>query len=159
MHLTTDYVALYIVIVVFILLLILRRLPSIDGFERFLHALDSRGGNIAILVSITFWSSVQALKMFWHLIYLTQTNMIKGNEGVINVAQTFVVSNLATVFIGALIKTLTGNNELAQPINSPPSTLTSKVPLIPASGSGSTITNGTTTIAPQDPATPPTGTV
>jgi len=112
-----DFYGFAMFFLTLVILLWFKRLPSIDSYERFLHSLDSRGGNILILTGLTWYSASQAIKLFWHLIYLVHDGKLQGNDGVTQVAISFVTTTLAGGFSGALIKTLTG---MSDPITIPP---------------------------------------
>lgn len=144
MNFNSDYLPAYGLLFIFISLLWFKKLPSTEGWREFLHSLDSKGGNVLILVLFSLYSATQSIKLLWHLIYLVQKGQLKGDEGVTQVAVAFVTTNLASGFIGALIKTLTGSNELE-----PTVTVTGGTNATTISS-----TTSSTSITPADPATP-----
>lgn len=83
------------------------RLPSMHAFKDFADTIDSAGGNIILLTLLTVWSIKIAMQFFYHLLALPADQFDKANS-IITAGITYVQGGLSGVFIGALVKTLTG---------------------------------------------------
>lgn len=102
------------------------RLPSMNSFKDFADIINTAGGNIILLSLLTVWSIKIAMQFFYHLLALPPEQFDKASS-IVTAGITYVQGGLSGMFIGALIKTLTGGkaNGVQQPD-------TLKVGLVPA---------------------------
>jgi hypothetical protein len=115
MHMTLDYLSGLICFVVLLVLMAAKRLPSPEGFDHFLGALNSKGGNIAILTLFTYISFVKASLMFYHLLDMVKANQLQQDNSFALMGLQFLTTSAFGLFAGALINTLTGATVKAPP--------------------------------------------
>ena len=104
MHLSPDYMLLLMFVLGFTILLVFGKLPSADSFERVIHALNSRGGNILILSLFTLLSFEGALR----LIYFILTHNVAETNPAISIGVSFVTGTAFGGFSSTLYKAMTG---------------------------------------------------
>jgi len=94
------------------------KLPSMATFKEFADIINTAGGNILLLTLLTVWSIKIAMQFFYHLLALPQDQFDKASS-IITAGITFVQGGLTGMFIGALIKTLTGGKANGNPPPAP----------------------------------------
>ncbi len=102
------------------------RLPSMTAFKDFADIINTAGGNIILLALLTVWSIKIAMQFFYHLLGMPPEQFDKASS-IVTAGITYVQGGLSGMFIGALIKTLTGGKA-----NGAPAPDTLKVGLVPA---------------------------
>lgn len=112
----------------YLLLNFANRLPSMTAFKDFADIINTAGGNIILLALLTVWSIKIAMQFFYHLLALPPEQFDKASS-IVTAGITYVQGGLSGMFIGALIKTLTGGKANGTP---PPVPDTLKVGLVPA---------------------------
>jgi hypothetical protein len=120
-----QYSLIAALIVSYLMLSFANKLPSMKAFKDFADTIDSAGGNIILLTLLTVWSIKIAMQFFYHLLGLPADQFDKANS-IITAGITYVQGGLSGMFIGALIKTLTGGkaNGGGGPPTQVPDTLT-----------------------------------
>jgi hypothetical protein len=108
------YIALGIVLAVYLLLAFTRRLPSMQSFKDLADVVNTAGGHILLLSVFTLFS----IRIAMHFIYFTMTlggDTISKAQAEISVGIAFVTGTLAGTFIGALLKTMSGGKANGTP--------------------------------------------
>ena len=103
-----DYLAGIVVLIMVFLLIILKRMPSVEGFEHFLASLNSKGGNIAILTLFTYIAMVQTVRWFYHILGMVTAHQLTESNSIATLGAQFLTTTVFGMFAGALISTLTG---------------------------------------------------
>lgn len=113
-------------ILALILLLLLmqwkNKLPSSDSVNKFFGALDSRGGNILILGSFSFYFFRHAIYLFYNLFSLERGGYIKQDDAFALMSLQFVTATAFGGAFGAMLKTMTGDTPQIK-INPPEATI------------------------------------
>lgn len=102
-----QYVLIAALLGSYLFLTVINKLPSMRAFKDFADTIDSAGGNIILLTLLTVWSIKIAMQFFYHLLALPADQFGKA-DSIITAGITYVQGGLSGMFIGALIKTLTG---------------------------------------------------
>ena len=110
----------------YLILSFANRLPSMQAFKDFADTINTAGGNIILLSLLTIWSIKIAMQFFYHLLGLPPDQFDKVSS-IATAGITYVQGGLSGMFIGALIKTLTGGKA-----NGGPPADTLKVGFVPA---------------------------
>lgn len=104
-------------IIVFVTLVILfanNKLPTIDGFARFVALADSKGGNILILLILTMWTITMSVRFGYYAIHALHAAQVSGtppsSDAVYQVILTWLTGSVSSGFMGALIKTMSGEH-------------------------------------------------
>jgi hypothetical protein len=121
-----QYVLIGSLIASYLVLSFANRLPSMSSFKEFADIINSAGGNILLLTLLTVWSIKIAMQFFYHLLGMDATQFDKASS-IVTAGITFVQGGLSGMFIGALIKTLSGGKA----VNGPPAPDTLRVDLTP----------------------------
>jgi hypothetical protein len=111
-----QYTLIAALILCYMVLSFANRLPSMNAFKEFADIINSSGGNIILLSLLTVWSIKIAMQFFYHLLGLPAEQFDKANS-IITAGITYVQGGLSGMFIGALIKTLTGGKAVNGPPN------------------------------------------
>jgi hypothetical protein len=115
-----QYALIAAIMVSYLVLAFANRLPSMNSFKEFADIINSSGGNIILLVLLTVWSIKISMQFFYHLLGMPIEAFDKASS-IITAGITYVQGGLSGMFIGALIKTLTGGKAVN---GSAPDTLT-----------------------------------
>jgi hypothetical protein len=120
-----QYALIAAIMLSYLVLSFANRLPSMNSFKEFADIINSAGGNIILLALLTVWSIKIAMQFFYHILALPPDQFDKASS-IITAGITYVQGGLSGMFLGALIKTLTGGK--ANGIPSPtPDKLTASV--------------------------------
>lgn len=111
-----------------------KRLPDLHSFVTLLDALNTRGGNIFILVVLTVLSGGASIRMFYYVIELSRNGNIQQDNVYTIQAIGWLSTGLTGGFIGALLKTMTGESSP----NANPTVMTTTVRQDPST---TTVTN------------------
>ena len=103
-----DYFAGILFILMLFTLLLLNKLPTPEGFEHFLSALNSKGGNILILSVFTYIFSIQTIRWFYRLLEMVAEHQLNEANAIATLGAQFLTTTAFGMFAGALISTLTG---------------------------------------------------
>jgi predicted small integral membrane protein len=99
----------------FVVLLWKNKLPSIEGFSQFVQLADTRGGNIIILSVFTFISLVWAIRFGYYSIHAINRAIATGAapppDTAIQLMMSWLTGSVSSGFMGALIKTMTGEHK------------------------------------------------
>lgn len=118
-----GYAALLVILVTYLLLSFMNKLPSMDSFRNFADTINSAGGHILLLSLFTLLSIKIAMQFFYHVLGLPGDTITKA-EATISVGMAFVQGTLAGTFIGALLKTMSGGKANGNLPADKPDTLT-----------------------------------
>ena len=102
-----DYLVFAVFIAIYLFLVLTNKLPSIESFSKFVAVFNSVGGNILLLALFTFYAIRIAMRMFYHLLNLSEAVMSK-DQAIVTAVIAFVTGTLVGNFSGALLKTMTG---------------------------------------------------
>lgn len=103
------------------------KLPSMNSFKEFADIINTAGGNIILLALLAVWSIKIAMQFFYHILALPPDQFDKASS-IITAGITYVQGGLSGMFIGALIKTLTGGKANGVPAAVPDKLTASVVP-------------------------------
>jgi hypothetical protein len=109
-----QYLLIAALLVSYLVLAFAGKLPSMTAFKEFADIINSSGGNILLLTLLTVWSIKIAMQFFYHLLGLPADQFDKANS-IITAGITYVQGGLSGMFIGALLKTLTGGKAATPP--------------------------------------------
>jgi len=104
-----DALILFAFVGIWLVLVLTRRSPSISSFREFVNLLNSRGGNILILMAATFYAFRAAMRLFYHVIGMISEGKLDEKSAVMMMALAFVTGTVFGQFSGALLKTMTGH--------------------------------------------------
>src|SRR6266478_4887379 len=113
-----QYSLIAAIMLSYLVLSFANRLPSMSSFKEFADIINSSGGNIILLVLLTVWSIKIAMQFFYHLLAMPVDEFDKASS-FITAGITYVQGGLSGMFIGALIKTLTGGKAVNGPSGGP----------------------------------------
>jgi hypothetical protein len=102
-----DYYAIAFVMFVYVLLALSNKLPSMSVFKEFTDTINTAGGHILILLSMTIWATRLTMRLFFHILSISSDTITK-QDALINMFLTFCTTSLIMLPMGALIKTMTG---------------------------------------------------
>lgn len=116
---TTSYILLHnveliVVIVGFLLLLLANRLPSAQGFSQFVGVMNSRGGNILILLGMVVYFTGKGIQLFYYALELIRYKQLTPDNAILLMGLTWITSQMGGGAMGALLKTMTGSDSLAR---------------------------------------------
>jgi hypothetical protein len=109
-----QYILIGSLILSYLVLSFAGRLPSMSSFKEFADIINSAGGNILLLTLLTVWSIKIAMQFFYHLLGMDPAQFDKASS-IVTAGITFVQGGLSGMFIGALIKTLSGGKAVNGP--------------------------------------------
>jgi hypothetical protein len=102
-----QYALIAAIMASYLVLSFANRLPTMNSFKEFADIINTAGGNIILLSLLAMWSIKIAMQFFYHLLALDPAQFDKSSS-IITAGITYVQGGLSGMFIGALIKTLTG---------------------------------------------------
>jgi hypothetical protein len=102
-----QYALIAAIIGSYLLLSFANKLPTMNSFKEFADIINTAGGNILLLSLLTVWSIKIAMQFFYHLLGMDPAQFDKASS-IVTAGITYVQGGLSGMFIGALIKTLTG---------------------------------------------------
>lgn len=105
-----DEATFWAMLLSLLLLLLSRRLPAMESFERLVHLLDSRGGNIALLSVLTWMFFLSGMRLIYRLLEMVSNKTLTPENAIAQVGLVFVTGTAFGGAFGALLKTLTGTN-------------------------------------------------
>jgi len=85
------------------------KIPSIETISRFVEVLNTKGGNILILLFMSVIGAFATLRMFYYLTQLSVDGKLQQDNAYALMALAFLTNQLTGAFIGALLKTMTGD--------------------------------------------------
>ena len=113
-HLSPEYLTGLLILAAIVILSLAKKLPSAEGFDHFLHALDSRGGNLLLLAIFTFVSYEGSIK----LIYFVINHNVSQNPATI-AGISWVTGAAFGGFSSTLFKAMSGQNGTMKKPDSP----------------------------------------
>lgn len=120
-----HYVGITILVLLYCLFLYLDRLPSMDSLQKFVTMLDTKGGNIAVLVLLAFYFFHDAQVMYYLVLDKIKDGTITADNGIALNGLMFATGAFSGVS-GALLKVMSG----ADPKPSPGTTVTEKTAVV-----------------------------
>ena len=132
-----DAMLIGIFLAAWIFLRLKDKAPSVNEIRDFANIWNSRGGNIVILVGLTVYSLRIAIRLIYHLIELSSSGKLDPTNAIVAVAIAYVTGQVSGAFMGALLKTMTGNEGgTSVPPETAPSTTISTSTVTSSSGTG-----------------------
>lgn len=104
-----------LVVIGYIYLARIGRLPAVESIRKFTSMLDDKGGNILVLGLFSCWFFVVTVKLFYHAITMISNGQIKADDAILLMALNTVSSSAFGTCFGALLKTLSGALTVAPP--------------------------------------------
>lgn len=101
--------AILLTIVGLFILLWFDKMPSVESFTRLLEALNTRGGNILLLLAGTIIGAASSLRLFYYIIQLCVDGKLQQDNVYGIMSLTFITGTITGNFMGALLKTMTGS--------------------------------------------------
>ncbi len=85
------------------------RMPSVQGWHSFVDSLNSRGGNIFILVVLSIWLFKHSMNLFYYVMGKMNAASLGPQDAPTMMALQFVTGSAGAAF-GALLKTMTSQD-------------------------------------------------
>ncbi len=103
-------IAIFIVVALgFFVLAAIGRLPSLDSWVHFLESFNTKGGNLFLLSMFTLLFSTISIRSYLYIIDLSVHGQVQqDNTYALQMVQ-WVTGGLTIGFMGALLKTMTGD--------------------------------------------------
>lgn len=122
-----EYAVMITFLVVYLLMMFSKNLPSMAAFKDFTDTINSAGGHIILLALFSFFSiRITMHYIFW--VIALPGDVVTKSQATIAVGLTTVTSGFSGTFIGALLKTMSGGKANGNtPSNGAPDTLTATV--------------------------------
>lgn len=112
-----EWIALGIFLAVLVALQIFNKLPKLDSIKSLIAVMDSKGGNISVLVVMSIFFFWSGMKMFYVLLSMMQAKTLTADNAFALMGLQFVTGTAFGGAFGALLKTMTGTEPHAE---SPP---------------------------------------
>jgi hypothetical protein len=109
-----------LVLVIFLVLWLLGRLPGIDQFRQFANAADTRGGNIAILAGLSVFFFCVGIGFSYYVVDLLEDKTITPDNTMVMLLIQWITGTAFGGTMGALIKTLNSERRNGSNGNSKP---------------------------------------
>jgi hypothetical protein len=109
-----------LVLVIFLALWLLGRLPGIDQFRQFANAADTRGGNIAILAGLSVFFFCVGIGFSYYVVDLLEDKTITPDNTMVMLLIQWITGTAFGGTMGALIKTLNSERRNGSNGNSKP---------------------------------------
>lgn len=90
------------------------RVPKIESIKQFFEALNTKGGNILILLVMSVVGAFATTRMFYYLVQLSVDGKLQQDNAYALMGLAFLTNQLTGAFIGALLKTMTGDALVVQ---------------------------------------------
>ena len=91
------------------------KLPSISQMREAMELINSRGGNILLLLAATIIGTGASLRLFYYVIQLSVDGKVAQDNVFAIMSLTFVTGTVTGNFQGALLKTMTGDLPTGRP--------------------------------------------
>lgn len=104
------------------------KLPSVSQTRELLDLVNSRGGNIILLLLATIIGAGTSLRLFYYVIQLSVDGKLAQDNVFAIMSLTFVTGTITGNFQGALLKTMTGDVPIPRKDTSTPTTGPSNQP-------------------------------
>jgi hypothetical protein len=85
------------------------KLPSPHQISEILELVNTRGGNICLLLGGTLVGAGASLRLFYYIIQLSVDGKIQQDNVFSIMSLTFITGTITGNFMGALLKTMTGD--------------------------------------------------
>lgn len=93
------------------------KLPSIDTITHWVELINTKGGNIFLLLLVTVAGAVSSIRLFYYLIGLSVDHKLEPKDVIAIMAITFITGTITGNFQGALLKTMNGDTTTDAPRN------------------------------------------
>ncbi len=113
-----DYATLGAILVTLVTLHAMHKMPSLDNIKDFVAALNSRGGNLLILVCLTVWFFHAAVEFFYRTLWMIENKALTPDNALVVNGWTFITGVAFGGSFAALLKSMTGSD--SKPENGPP---------------------------------------
>lgn len=102
-----HYIGVTILVLVYAFFLYTRRLPSMESFQKFANVLDTKGGNIIVLVTLMLYFFHDAQVMYYVVIDKIKDGTITADNGIALNGLMFATGAFSGIS-GALLKVMSG---------------------------------------------------
>jgi hypothetical protein len=116
---TQDFVLLVSFVLLLAMFMWAKKLPSVEGFDKFLVSLNSRGGNIILLAAASIYFFVHSIKIFYYLLAASTDGHIAQDNAFALMGLQFATSSAFGGAFGALLKTMTGESSKSRSADAP----------------------------------------
>lgn len=89
------------------------KMPSVHAWTDFMNALNTKGGNIFVLIIFTFWSLSMSVKFLYYAVNLVQSGKLTPDNALLTFGETMLFGTITGTFMGALVKTMSGETGTA----------------------------------------------
>jgi hypothetical protein len=113
-----QYAMILVFLAAYLFLAFAGRLPSMDAFRKFADTINSAGGHILILLTLTVYAIKITMQFFYHVIGLPEESFTKA-QTMISMAATTCTGTLIGLPMGALLKTMTGGYNIPKSGDAP----------------------------------------
>lgn len=113
-----QYAFLGALILLYLVLVFTKNLPSMKSFQEFADTINSAGGHIIILSIFSGWFFMTAMRFFFHVLALPD-EMITKHDAIIMTGVGFLTGTAFGGAWGALIKTMSGGKANGSNGNAP----------------------------------------
>lgn len=91
------------------------KLPTIETFTKLVDTLNTRGGNILILLVLSAFGMFASVRMLYYLVQLSVDGRLQQDNSFALLSISFLTNTITGAFIGALLKTMSGDTEIKHP--------------------------------------------
>ncbi len=107
------------------------KLPSIDTITHWVELINTKGGNIFLLLLVTVAGAVSSIRLFYYLIGLSVDHKLEPRDVIAIMAITFITGTITGNFQGALLKTMNGDTTTNAATNTQPAGRVQPTPSTP----------------------------
>lgn len=107
-------VAFVIVLIWFSVFWWFEKIPSVDSIKKGLGVLDTKGGNLAILTAFSFIGIFASIRLMYYILQLSVDGKLQQDNSFALLTVQFMTNTITGGFIGALLKTMSGDTNIGQ---------------------------------------------
>lgn len=85
------------------------RFPSIEAFQKFIELVNTKGGNILVLLFMSLIGTFASVRFLYYIVQLSVDGKLQQDNSFALLAISFLTNTLTGAFIGAMLKTMTGD--------------------------------------------------
>lgn len=84
------------------------KFPSIETFAKFIELINTKGGNILVLLLVSLIGTYTSVRFLYYIVQLSVDGKLQQDNSFALLAISFLTNTLTGAFIGAMLKTMTG---------------------------------------------------